>query len=160
MVPADPNGTCSPLEHIYGSQPAKGESPYTSFLTEEGGVAKAYGAQEVELDLPRLTADIAEGKVPGVEVLTPTELEGMIRTDIEAIAPGSDPDAGIAGGVDRIDDYVASLGLSRGKSAKLSRRLLALFNTTRDGEYLIKGIIPPEYLFGPHPTAPTGGPAI
>ena len=152
MVPANPDGETTPLEHIYGSQPAKGESPYTSFLTEEGGVAKPYGAMEVELDVPRLQADIAEGRVSDVEILTPAELEAMIRADIEVVAPGTDAYAGIAGGPAGIDDYVASLNLSKRASLRLARRLLALHNTTRDGEYLIKGIIPSEYLSGPDPT--------
>lgn len=157
MMPVNPNGEASPLEHIYGSMPAKGDSPYTSFMAEEGRVAKAYGAQEVELNVPKLQADIASGKLTGVEVLTPPEIESMIRADIQRVAPGVDADAAVAGGPAQIEEFVASQNLSRSKSVQLARRLLALYNTTRDGEYLIKGIIPPEYLSGPSPTTHTNG---
>jgi hypothetical protein len=152
MVPANPNGKATPLQHVIGSMPAKGDSPFTSFLTEEGGVAKSYGSQEVELDLARLKTDIASGKLPNVEVVSPQELQAAIKAEIKSIAPGVDPQAAIAKGPAGIDDYVASQGLSRGKSDQLARRLLALSNSERDGECLVKGIIPKEYLKGPNPT--------
>jgi hypothetical protein len=155
LIPVDPEGKTSPLEHIYGSQPAKGNSPYTSFLTEEGGIAKTYGSHEIELALGPLQSDIANGKLSGVEVLTPSDLERMIKKDIKAIAPAAEPEEGIAGGPEGIDEYVASLGLSRSNSAKLARRLLALFNTTRDREYLIRGSIPSKYLKGPYQSGDT-----
>jgi hypothetical protein len=147
LIPANPDGSATPLEHIYGSDPAKGDSPYTSFLTESGGVAKAYGNFEIELDLPRLQADIASGKLDSVEVLTPEHISTMIRDDIAQIAE-VDIETAIANGPQGIDQYVASLGLSKSKAGKLGRRLLAYFNTTRDHEYLIKGAIPPEYIKG------------
>jgi hypothetical protein len=152
--PADPNGSTTPLEHIYGSTPAKDTSPYTSFMTEEGGVGKSYGSHEVEVDIGRLRADIESGKVPGVEVVTPEQLQSRIRADIEQVSPGLNADAAIASGPAGIDPYLQGLGLSKGKIGKLSRRLLALFNTSRDKEWLIKGVIPPEYLRGPYPVTP------
>ncbi|MBD2681002.1 MULTISPECIES: DUF4157 domain-containing protein [Nostoc] len=156
LVPANPNGKASPLEHVYGSDPAKGDSPYTSFLTESGGVAKTYGGSEIELDLPKLRADIESGNLKNVEVLTPEQISKMITDEISQIATtvkkDIDVDAAIAKGPQGIPDYVASLGISKGQSSKLSRRLLAYYNTTRDGEYLIKGTIPAEYLKGPYST--------
>ncbi|BAY79285.1 AAA ATPase (plasmid) [Nostoc linckia NIES-25] len=156
VVPANPNGKATPLEHVYGSDPAKGDSPYTSFLTESGGVAKTYGASEIELDLPKLRADIESGNLKNVEILTPEQISKMITDEISQIATtvkkDIDVDAAVANGPQGIPDYVASLGISKGQSSKLSRRLLAYYNTTRDGEYLIKGTIPAEYLKGPYST--------
>ncbi len=160
LVPANPNGKATPLEHVYGSDPAKGDSPYTSFLTESGGVAKTYGGSEIELDLPKLRADIESGNLKNVEVLTPEQISKMITDEISQIATivkkDIDVDAAIAKGPQGIPDYVASLGISKGQSSKLSRRLLAYYNTTRDGEYLIKGTIPATYLKGPYSTKGAG----
>lgn len=82
----------------------------------------------------------------------------MIRNDIQAVKPGFDTDAALAGGTpDAIKDYLDSQpGLSKGAAGKLFRRLLALFNTTRDGEYLIHGTIPRDYLKGPQPSRGSG----
>jgi hypothetical protein len=135
---------------VYGSDPAKGDSPYTSLLTEKGGVAKTYGSSEIELDLPKLRADMESGHLKNVEILNPEQISGMIKSEIDQIAR-VDLDAALANGPQGIDQYVASLDISKSKSSKLARRLLAYYNTTRDGEYLIKGVIPPEYIKGPYP---------
>jgi hypothetical protein len=107
---------------------------------------------EIELDLPRLQQDIAAGNLPGVEVLTPEQIKASILDDIRQINPAVDAEAAIAGGPAGIDEYLNSLNLSRSQSARLGRRLLAYYNTSRDGEYLIKGVIPSQYLKGPTPT--------
>jgi hypothetical protein len=153
LSPANPEGSTTPLEHVYGMDPAKGESPYTSFLTEEGGIAKPYGKSEIELDLLRLHADTKSGKVKGVEILAPEEVSGMIRGEINK-TPGIDIEAALSNGPQGIAEYVDSKGLSKGQSRALVRRLLAYYNTTRDGEYLIRGVIPSEYLNGPYPVKP------
>jgi len=150
FVPANPNGSASPLEHVYGSQPAKDDSPYTSFMTDDGTIAKTYGSQEVELDLNRLKNDINSGNLEDVKILTPTEISGMIKEEINSISP-INLDEPLSNGPGGIDQYISTLGLSKGKSNKLSRRLLAYFNTTRDGEYLSRGVIPQVYLNGPYP---------
>ncbi|WP_413167572.1 DUF4157 domain-containing protein [Capilliphycus salinus ALCB114379] len=149
LVPANPKGSATPLEHVYGSDPAKGDSPYTSFLTEKGGVAKTYGDSEVELDLPQLRADIQSGQLKDVEILTPEQISSAIKSEIDQIAT-VDINAAIAKGPQGIPEYVASLKISKKKASKLERRLLAYYNTTRDGEYLVKGTIPPTYLNGPY----------
>lgn len=159
LVPADPNGGASALEHIYGSSPAKDSSPYTSLMSEgPGGAAKTYGANEIEVDVGRLHTDIESGAVTGVEIITPQQIEVMIRNDIQAVKPGFDTDAALAGGTpDSIQEYLRSQpGISRTASAKLFRRLLALFNTTRDGEYLIRGVVPSDYIVGPNPSGGSG----
>jgi hypothetical protein len=86
LLPANPKGSATPLEHFYGSDPAKGDSPYTSFLTEKGGVAKTYGNSEIELDLPRLQADIQSGHLKNVEILTPEQISSAIKSEIDQIA--------------------------------------------------------------------------
>ena len=157
LVPANPAGNCSALEHVYGFEPAKGNSPYSSFLTEGGGgLPKSYGKTELELDLPKLQADIAAGRLPAVEVLPPGDLRAMIIGEIESTAKAAgvklDVRVALANGPEGIEAYVSGLqGLSRGNAGRLSRRLLALFNTSRDGEYLVKGVVPPAYLRGPVP---------
>lgn len=150
LAPNDPSGSCSPLEHVYGSTPAKNSSPYTSLMTEEAGtVGKAYGPQEIEVDMPRLQADIAAGALPGVEVITPAQLQTMIRDDIQRIKPGFDPDAALADPAG-FSEHVKAKGFSKNATDKLERRLLALSNTTRDEEYLVKGTIPSQYFNGPY----------
>ena len=147
LCPANPQGSASPLQHIYGTEPAKSDSPHTSFLTEEGGVAKTYGSSEIELDVLKLQADIQSGKLNDVEILTPQQISELIKSDIKSVTDTNiDFDAAIGNRPQGIDQYVNSLGLSNSKSAKLSRKLLAYYNTTRDGEYLIKGIIPSKYI--------------
>src|SRR5262249_21179973 len=130
----------------------------TSLMTEEpGGVAKTYGSQEVEVDMARLQADIASGKVQGVEVISPDQLQEMIRADIERLRPGFDADAAIADGPSGIDEHLRNRALGRGLAGRLSPRLLAPPNPSRDGEWLVRGVIPHDYITGPYPTTPPPG---
>jgi hypothetical protein len=152
MVPANNKGKTSVIEHIYGIDPAKGNSPNTSFMTEKNGVAKVYGSQEVELNISRVRADIQSGKLKGIEIVTPKEVTKTIREEAERIAPGVDLNRGIAQDNDGIRPYVNSLSLSKTKSDKMERLLRAYLNTTRDGEFLVKGTIPQEYYTGPYPS--------
>jgi hypothetical protein len=96
MTPANPNGRTTPLQHVMGMDPVKGDSSYTSFLTEGPG-AKSYGPKQVQLDVHRLKADAASGKLSGVSVMTPKEVQATIRGDIKRIA-NIDVDRAIAKG--------------------------------------------------------------
>lgn len=150
LAPNDPAGACTPLNHVIGSAPAKDNTPYTSLMTEEAGsVGKAYGPQEIEVDMPRLQADIASGALPGVEVITPAQLQKIIRDDIERLAPGFDPDAALAD-PKGLSEHVKGKSLSKSATDKVERRLIALSNTTRDQEFLVKGVIPSDYFRGPY----------
>jgi hypothetical protein len=154
MVPANPDGDATPTQHVLGGHnpAAKENSPYTSFAPE-GGDGKIYGPQEMRLDYKQLQADIANGKVSGVQVLSPDEVQGSIQNDIDRIA-GRHVDVNLPSGAtpDQVKDFVSAEGLSNNQARQLQSRIRALLNTQRDGEWLVKGIIPPEYLSGPFPT--------
>jgi hypothetical protein len=155
VVPANAEGKTSIIEHIYGVDPAKSNSPHTSFMTEKNGIAKAYGSQEIELNIARLRADIKSGKLKDVKIFTPKEILQSIKAEAEKAAPGIDLDVGIAKGNSGIEFYAKSLGLSKKKTEKTIRLLRAYLNTTRDGEFLIEGIIPKGYYTGPYPAGRT-----
>ncbi|NJM77293.1 MAG: hypothetical protein HC852_17810, partial [Acaryochloridaceae cyanobacterium RU_4_10] len=78
-----------------------------------------------------------------------------IKAEAEKAAPGIDLDVGIAKGNSSIEFYAKSLGLSKKKTEKTIRLLRAYLNTTRDGEFLIEGIIPKDYYTGPYPAGRT-----
>lgn len=61
LVPANPDGQASIVDHVVGGDPAKSDSPYTS-LSSDGADAKAFGAGKIRIDLPRLEQDIASGR--------------------------------------------------------------------------------------------------
>ncbi|MER7175642.1 hypothetical protein ABT367_29905, partial [Streptomyces mesophilus] len=155
IVPANPEGAITPLEHVLGgSNPvAKQNSQFTSFAPKDG-TGKIYGEQEVSIDYRRLEADIASGKVRDVQVLRPEQIQRSIGDEINKVAgkevavpatlKGSDTDA--------VTAFVKDLGLSKGKTDKVYRRVMALLNTRRDGEWLISGVVPKEYVQGPYPT--------
>ncbi|MEO8701021.1 MAG: DUF4157 domain-containing protein [Kofleriaceae bacterium] len=154
LVPVKLGGDATIYQHIIGSSPAKENSPYISFMTVEGGVAKAYGAQEIELNVPKLKAAIAAGKVTGVEIVEPHAVQAAIHAEINKVVPGVDIASATSKGPEGIGEYIEAnhAALGKTKKEKLARALVALFNTTRDGEWLIKGEIPHDYFHGPTPT--------
>ncbi len=62
LVPANPDGQASVVDHVVGRDPAKSDSPFTS-LSAEGANAKAFGSNRIRVDLERLEHDIANGRV-------------------------------------------------------------------------------------------------
>jgi hypothetical protein len=112
-----------------------------------------YGRDQIEIDIGRLKADIEAGQLPGVEILEPEQIQAILREKIQALRPDLDIDQALANGSEGIESYLKSMeGLSKGQLRALTRQLRALFNTMRDGEWLIRGVIPKEYLTGPYPT--------
>jgi hypothetical protein len=153
LVPANPHGDATILQHVIGRSPAKDNSPYSSFMTVESGVAKAFGREEIRLDVDRLQADIDAGRLPGVEIVSPRAVQDHIAAEIHRVAPGLNIDEAMAGGTPKAyREYVDSLNLSKRKTSELMDRLMAMHNTRRDGEWLIKGTVPARYFSGPHPT--------
>nr|WP_186337834.1 MULTISPECIES: hypothetical protein [Streptomyces] len=153
IVPADPDGGITPLQHVLGgkNRAAKESSQYTSFAPKDG-TGKVYGSEEIDLDHQRLQKDIDAGHVRGVEVLPPQRVQRAIGDDIDEVAgrpvdvpPGLKPH--------EVPDFVDGLGLSKGKARKVTDRVMALLNTRRDGEWLISGVVPKEYVTGPYPTS-------
>jgi hypothetical protein len=151
IVPANTEGKTSVIEHIYGVNPAKSNSPYTSFMTEKNGVVKVYGSQEIELNVSRLRADIRSGKLKDVKIFTSKEITNSIKLEAEKISPGINLNEGISQGNKGIETYVKSLSLSKRKTEKMIRLLRAYSDTARDGEFLIRGTIPNDYYIGPYP---------
>ncbi|UOB10462.1 hypothetical protein MQE23_15920 [Streptomyces sp. HP-A2021] len=157
-MPADPAGKITPLEHVLGgaNPKAKEASQFTSFAPKDG-TGKVYGAQEVSIDYQRLQADIAAGKVHGVEIWRPEQIQRSINDEINKVA-GKDvevPTTLRPSDSDAVTKFVNDLGLSKGKTSKVHRRVMALLNTRRDGEWLISGVVPKEYVDGPYPTTRT-----
>ncbi len=127
LRPANPDGKATIQQHIRGSDPAKADSPYTSFSENAPG-AKVYGDTTITLDKARLQADIASGKVTGVKIIEHNEviknLSGKVN---EAQA--------------RYDTSPTQNNLDRVNAAKQD-----LQNATRDKEILIQGIVPKGYI--------------
>ena len=155
LVPNDPNNNITALQHILADKDAKAVSQYTSFSTRDSATKpKYYGSQEITVDTERLARDIAAGKVKGVGILSPQQIQGDLRAEINRVAPGVDIDAAIAGGKDTIEDVLSHSGLSQGAIRKARSRLTALYFTTRDGEWLISGVIPKNYIVHEGHTVP------
>ncbi len=127
LSPADPSGNATPTQHVRGSEPVKSKSPYTSFSESNAG-GKNYGDSTITLDLKRLQADVAAGKVPGVEIISHDALLGM-------------HDAAIASARARYNANPTPKNLERVDRATMDRQ-----NSVRDSEVLIRGVIPKEYL--------------
>ncbi|MEU1313252.1 hypothetical protein ABZ419_30755, partial [Streptomyces cinnamoneus] len=153
LVPANPNGDASIVDHIVGREPKKSESPYTS-TSEDGANAKDYGGQKIQIDLPRLVEDIAKGKVKGVEVYSPKEVEAAIQQaadktagqHVDLTVPRDTPHAEIDA---RAAEIAKELGLGKAKTKSLAQRMKDMMHTRRDSEWLIKGIVPHDYITGP-----------
>ncbi|GAB7062932.1 hypothetical protein ACFQ1B_14010 [Streptomyces mexicanus] len=158
VVPANPEGKITPLEHVLGgaNPQAKESSQFTSFAPKDG-TGKVYGEQEIRIDYRRLQADIESGKVQGVEILPPDQIQQSIADEINKVA-GKDvevPTSLKPSDADAVTEFVRELGLSKSKTSKVQRRVMALLNTRRDGEWLISGVVPKEYVTGPYPTTRT-----
>ncbi|MFH9072810.1 hypothetical protein [Streptomyces alboflavus] len=149
LVPANPDGNATVVDHIVGRDPAKSDSPYTS-LSREGADAKAFGAGRIRVDLARLERDIADGKVTGVEVLSPERVQAELQRSADDIA-GRPVDISLPPGATRADipEIARSLGLSKGKTKRIMQRMIDMMNTKRDEEWLIKGVVPHRYITGP-----------
>ncbi|HET9953501.1 MAG TPA: hypothetical protein VFQ61_03300 [Polyangiaceae bacterium] len=132
IQPANPDGTTTPTQHVGGSEPSKSSSPYTSFK-EEPGKGKAFGDHTTEVDVARLKADIDSGKIKDVEII---DHDALMKLHDERVAAAQ-------------QRYDASPTPKNAERLARSQRDRA--NSARDGEMLIKGTIPSEYV------TPAGG---
>jgi hypothetical protein len=119
LMPANVTGIykgrqVSVTEHILGGyrRGAKGNSPYTSFTSNQS-IVSGYGNNLISVDISRLRKAIQSGEVTGVAILSPKQIQKLIRNDNSQ------------------SDYWKSRALSW---------------TKRDSEYLIRGIIPREFI--------------
>ena len=127
LVPAKVDGDAGVHHHVRGSEPTKSQSPYTS-MTDDGAVADGYGDYTVRVNRTELEADIASGRVEGVEVLSPQQVQDALQTRIDAAQTRFD-------------------GNPTPKNDRaLQRATQDLSNAKRDSEYLIRGTVPAEYV--------------
>ncbi|MDQ1045597.1 hypothetical protein [Streptomyces sp. V4I2] len=149
LVPANPDGRASVVDHIVGRDPAKSDSPFTS-LSSEGANAKAFGSNRIRVDLDRLERDIAAGRVSDVEVYPPERVQGHIQETADKIA-GRPVDLTVPPGTTKsqAEELARSMGLSNTKAKRIAQRMIDMMNTRRDQEWLIKGVVPREYIEGP-----------
>ncbi|MFF3334049.1 actin cross-linking domain-containing toxin [Streptomyces sp. NPDC002888] len=168
IVPANPEGRTTAFQHVAGAENAarKSNSPFTSFAVV--GSHKVYGDMEVTLDVFKLGEDIKAGRVQNVAILPAHDLQRLISDQIEwTIKRRLDLHSALTGDSTRQDVLAflkqndVNLVGQGGKdvSAKIASDVRVLLNTTRDQEWLIKGVIPKGYLEGPYPRAglmPTG----
>lgn len=128
LTPADKNGSATVSDHVRGSEPMKSKSPYTSFSDEGPGIGKTYGDNVIEVDIKRLEADIAAGKISEVEVLRPEKVQAELQAKIDQAVKRFE-ESPTPKNQKRVDDAVRDLS-----------------NSVRDKEILIKGEIPAEYF--------------
>ena len=163
LEPANPLGKNSKgqdvsiLKHVIGNKDkdSKGNSPYTSFSPKEGD-AKPYGSHEYNIDHKKMQDDIDSGKLKGVELHDPASVQNNIRGEIDKIAgdhydmpTGQLDENQRKAFIDSVQAQRQAAGLPKlGKSkiGSLGDAVMALSNTRRDSEWLVKGTIPKEYL--------------
>lgn len=127
LVPANPNGIATPIDHVRGSEPRKSDSPYTSF-SKSPSTEKLYGDTSISVDMKRLQEDIDAGLVRDVEVI---DHESLLKIHDEAIQKAKT----------RYDNNPSPKNLER-----LERALMDKDNSARDEEVLIKGTVPSTYI--------------
>ncbi|ONK13781.1 hypothetical protein [Streptomyces sp. MP131-18] len=149
LVPANPTGAAGIVDHVVGKGPIKSDSPFTS-LSREGAAAKDFGNSYIRVDLPTLEQDIAAGRVQGVEIYSPEEVQAAIQGSADSIA-GRPVDVTVSPHASRaeIDELARSYGLSEDATNQIRQRIIDMKNTQRDEEWLIRGTVPNEYVDGP-----------
>ena len=157
LVPCDPSGKTSPLQHINADKDAKAVSPWTSFSTRDSATRpKYYGSNEITLDAERLARDAA--RLPGVTILSPDEIQLTFRENISKIIDDAgvkfDVDDVLKLGPEKFDEAVAALGLSGKATSRVMRNLKGLYFNMRDGEWLVGGVIPKDYIIHQGHTLP------
>ena len=127
LVPPNPDGKGSIQSHIRGGQSE--DSPYIS--TTDSSVSsspKDYGDNKITIDTQRLQRDIDSGKVKDVEIITNKEVQEHLQNKVEEAQTRYNNNPSFK------------------NESKLKRAQMDLDNATRDGEVLIKGIVPKEYI--------------
>ncbi|WP_055524550.1 hypothetical protein [Streptomyces graminilatus] len=159
MVPANPEGATTAFQHVAGAENLvrKSNSPFTSFAVAGGH--KAYGDIEFSLDAYKLGTDIKSGLLPNVGILPAHDLRKIIGDQIDwTMGRHLDVHSALTADSSRKDvlNFLkandVNTGVQGGKdlTGKLASDVRVLLNTTRDQEWLIKGIVPKSYLEGPY----------
>ena len=149
LVPANPAGAASVVEHVVGRRSrTKDDSPYSSFTAPGARAAVDFGGSVIEVDIVRLQADVDAGRVADVDILAPHRVQAAIQADADRIA-GRPVDLYVRKG--RIPDAARSYGLDAEATAALRQRMIDMANAQRHHEWMIRGVVPSRYIIGPHP---------
>lgn len=127
LVPPNLNGEGSIQSHIRGGNSK--DSPYISTTDPVvAGEIKNYGAHQIAIDVGQMQKDIDAGKLPNVEFLDNASVKSALQQKVDQ----------------------AERRFAVNPSDESARRLKAaqqdLENATRDGECLIKGCVPSQYI--------------
>ncbi|WP_235181175.1 hypothetical protein [Pseudomonas syringae] len=127
LVPPNINGTGSVQTHVRGGNSEN--SPYIS-VTDPIATSnpKNYGTDEIEIDVKRLQQDIDSGALPDTKFLTNQQVTAELQSKVDA----------------------ARARYTRNPSENNSDSLINaerdLGNAKRDGECLIMGCVPADYI--------------
>ena len=116
---------------------------------------KYYGSNEITIDAERLARDISSGKVRGTGILTPDDIQAALPRRHQQARAGHRHRRGDrrrAG--QRSPTRSPTPGSSAKVRGKVERRLTALFFNTRDGEWLVSGVVPSDYIIHGGHTVP------
>ena len=135
LVPSNPDANTTTVSQVRGGTGNNGGSNLTSTTDPEvATVPRDYGDQEISIDTGSLQKDIEAGRVEGVTIRTPEQVRQDLQNNINAAQQ-------------RYNDNPTQINQKR-----LEREQGDLENATRDGECLISGCVPSEYITGPYPT--------
>ncbi|KUL46915.1 hypothetical protein [Streptomyces regalis] len=159
LVPVKIDGTITPLQAVTtaNAKAFKADSPFTAF-SPPGSIVRSYGDQEIGLDLIALRNDIHAGveNVRNIEILSTTKVQDEILDEIR-IKTGV-PDLDVPStfthttGNKEIQEFLARNGVTKGMATKVTADIKTLLQVRRDNTWLIKGVIPSNYLKGPYAT--------
>ncbi|MGU8023814.1 hypothetical protein ACS60C_03620 [Streptococcus suis] len=127
LVPANPNGSGSAVSHVRGGNSSK--SPYisTTDLTVSNS-PKHYGNQAISIKTRKLQIDIDAERIRDIEIITHDELVSQFTNKVQQVQI-------------RYTNNPTPKNLRA-----LNRANSDLQNIIRDGEVLIKGIVPKKYI--------------
>ncbi|WP_171116532.1 MULTISPECIES: hypothetical protein [unclassified Streptomyces] len=85
-----------------------------------------------------------------MEVYSPERVQSIIQQNANEIA-GKPVDLTVPPNATRAQalEHAQSMGLSKSKAKRIAQRMIDMMNTRRDEEWLIKGVVPREYIEGP-----------
>jgi hypothetical protein len=134
MIPANPDGSISTTSQVRGGNSTNSNVTSTTDPASATN-PQSYGNQEIEIDTGRLQADIDAGLVDGVSIKTPQQVQNDLQGAIDNAQV-------------RFDNNP-----SRNNADRLDRANQDLSNAARDGECLISGCIPSDYISAPRPVS-------
>ena len=127
LVPPNIDGTGSIQSHIRGGNSEN--TPYISTTDPNFSQnSKDYGGQQIKINTQRLQEDIDAGKISGTKIITHTQIRQELQSKVDVAQVRFDTNP------------------SKKNKDKLADAQKDLSHAIRDGECLIKGCVPSEYL--------------